>query len=336
MSERLKVVVGHLNADHRKGDVYSKLCRGQVLTSPSVGAYAYTSSEVEPVLTPEQRSFYEQNGFLVVKNLVPKQKLAKYRSRFQDICTGKTSTYGMTLMRDVAICKSEFVNSERAISKLQDFQWDNVLFEYCCLPEVLRYVKNFVGPNVMAMHTMLINKPPDPGTMTSRHPMHQDLYYFPFRPANRVVCSWTAMQKIDRNNGCLVVIPGTHKGDLLEHDYPEWEGGVNKMYHGIKDYNPDKDHRIWVEMEEGDTVFFHPVLVHGSGSNKTDGFRKSISCHYAASECEYTEQYDPKQEKIAKEIQDLVRKKTKTKVDVSFKDVWKYRARLVCGEQINL
>lgn len=46
------------------------------------------------------------------------------------------------------------------------------------------------------------------------------------------------------------------------------------MYHGIKDYNPDKDHRIWVEMEEGDTVFFHPVLVHGSGSNKTDGFRK--------------------------------------------------------------
>lgn len=65
------------------------------------------------------------------------------------------------------------------------------------------------------------------GTMTSRHPMHQDLYYFPFRPANRVVCSWTAMQKIDRNNGCLVVIPGTHKGDLLEHDYPEWE--VRKM-----------------------------------------------------------------------------------------------------------
>jgi len=42
----------------------------------------------------------------------------------------------MTLMRDVAICKSEFVNSEKAISKLQDFQWDEVLFEYCCLPEV--------------------------------------------------------------------------------------------------------------------------------------------------------------------------------------------------------
>jgi phytanoyl-CoA hydroxylase len=38
----------------------------------------------------------------------------------------------------------------------------------------------------MAMHTMLINKPPDPGTLTSRHPLHQDLYYFPFRPADKV------------------------------------------------------------------------------------------------------------------------------------------------------
>lgn len=47
--------------------------------------------------------------------------------------------------------------------------------------QVLDYVECFTGPNIMAMHTMLINKPPDPGTRTSRHPMHQDLHYFPFR-----------------------------------------------------------------------------------------------------------------------------------------------------------
>ena len=31
------------------------------------------------------------------------------------------------------------------------------------------------------------------------------------------------MQKVSRENGCLVVIPGTHKGELMEHTYPEWE-----------------------------------------------------------------------------------------------------------------
>jgi len=39
--------------------------------------------------------------------------------------------------------------------------------------QILDYVECFLGPNIRAMHTMLINKPPDPGTQTSRHPLHQ-------------------------------------------------------------------------------------------------------------------------------------------------------------------
>jgi phytanoyl-CoA hydroxylase len=75
----------------------------------------------------------------------------------------------------------------------------------------------------MAMHTMLINKPPDAGALTSRHPMHQDLQYFPFRPAERITCAWTAMERVDERNGCLVVVPGSHKSPLRPHAYPDWE-----------------------------------------------------------------------------------------------------------------
>ena len=80
---------------------------------------------------------------------------------------------------------------------------------FVCLPWQ-DYVEAFTGPNIRAMHPMLINKPPDSGKMTSRHPLHQDLHYFPFRPADRIVCAWTAMEHIDDKNGCLVVLPGTH------------------------------------------------------------------------------------------------------------------------------
>ena len=52
-------------------------------------------------------------------------------------------------------------------------QQDPVLFQYCSLPEILQYVECFTGPDIMAMHTMLINKPPDPGSKSSRHPLHQ-------------------------------------------------------------------------------------------------------------------------------------------------------------------
>ncbi|XP_077989224.1 phytanoyl-CoA dioxygenase, peroxisomal-like isoform X2 [Glandiceps talaboti] len=234
-------------------------------------------------------------------------------------------------MRDVAIAKSEFVPGEKAVTKIQDFVHDPVLFEYCCLPEIVQYVECFTGSNLRAMHTMLINKPPDPGTLTSRHPMHQDLHYFPFRPAERIVCSWTAMERVHRGNGCLVVLPGTHKGTLKQHDYPEWEGGVNKMYHGVKDYAPDHP-RVHLEMEAGDTVFFHPLLIHGSGTNRTTGFRKAISCHYASADCHYIDISGTSQDIIAKEVEGIAKKYLGPDAQITFQDLWKVRSRHVKGD----
>ena len=55
------------------------------------------------------------------------------------------------------------------------------------------------------------------------------------------------------------------------------KGGVNKLYHGVRDFDPNAP-RVHLPMEMGDTVFFHPLLIHGSGMNKTKGFRKVIQC----------------------------------------------------------
>lgn len=78
------------------------------------------------------------------------------------------------------------------------------------------------------MHSMLINKPPDSGALTSIHPLHQDLYYFPFRPADRIVGVWTAMEKVTQDNGCLLVVPGSHRKNLLKHGYPKVS--INSCY----------------------------------------------------------------------------------------------------------
>ena len=53
------------------------------------------------------------------------------------------------------------------------------------------------------------------------------------------------------------------------------------MYHGIKDM-PTGVEPLYLEMEPGDTVFFHPLLIHGSGANKTAGFRKVHCPNYVS------------------------------------------------------
>ncbi len=137
------------------------------------------------------------------------------------------------------------------------------------------------------------------------------------------------MERIDGANGCLFAHPGSHQdGALHRHEYPDWEDGVNKMYHGVR--GMDEAQRVELHMDRGDTVFFHPLMVHGSGPNRTDRFRKAISCHFASSDCHYIDVAGTTQESIAKEVDEIVKRKG---LKLSFQDVWHLRSRRVRGPQ---
>ena len=77
------------------------------------------------------------------------------------------------MMRDVSYKDLVGASNERIVNKIQDFLWDEELSNFALLPEVLDVVECFTGPDIRAMHSMLINKPPDSGKKTSRHPTHQ-------------------------------------------------------------------------------------------------------------------------------------------------------------------
>ena len=81
-------------------------------------------------------------------------------------------------------------------------QDDEVLFSYTSHPAVAKYVEAIIGEDFKSVHTMLINKPPE-GVRSgeeqqkfagsSRHPPHQDLWYFPFRPVSFCIGTWRAV-----------------------------------------------------------------------------------------------------------------------------------------------
>jgi len=238
-------------------------------------------------LSDAQHRDYEENGFLVVPGLFAPEELELWVKRFLEIVEGRVEpAEGMLVMRDVMVVKGAIDPESQAerIAKIQDFHGDPVLFEsYCKHPKLLDWVESLIAsPDIKSIHNMLINKPPG---VDGRHPFHQDLLYFPFRPAEAIVATWTALDPCTRENGCLVVLPGSHKGELLAHENPDWEW-LNLGYFGAAGVGKGAE-RVHLEMEPGDTVFFHPLLLHGSGRNRTEGFRKAISCHYASARCRY-------------------------------------------------
>ncbi|XP_035737403.1 phytanoyl-CoA dioxygenase, peroxisomal-like [Vespa mandarinia] len=280
-------------------------------------------------LTFNQRLFYEKNGFLIIPDLIPQRILDKCSKRYDDIISRNIDPGLITIMRDVA--------DRKLVNKIQNINHDQVFEEYFEYDKLLDIVECITGPNIMAMHSMLIAKPPDAGYGSSSHPPHQDLHYFPFRPADKIVATWTAIEPCNRSNGCLYVIPGTHGLDkLYEHDYPPGSkpNTVNKFYYGIWDL-PPMDDRSYIVMKPGDTVFFHPLLIHGSGINRSNGSRKAISCHYASSDCYYIEAKTPTEKQNQNEIL-MAFKKRFPNSNVTYEDIWRLKSKLVRGARSSL
>ena len=237
-------------------------------------------------LTPEQLASYRELGYVLVPDLMSPAALERYEARFVSIAEGRTPCEPpMNVMQDVMVVKGAVAPKTplHGVNKLMNFEDDPVLYGYTTEPALLAAVRDLIGPDIYSISTNVFNKPPG---VDGRHPLHQDLRYFRIRPADKIVAAWTALGPTTRESGCLAVIPESHKGGLLDHEDPDWEY-VNAGFFGIE--APQDLARVHVEMQPGDTLLFHPLLVHGSGRNRSDRFRRAISSHYAAAECHQPE-----------------------------------------------
>lgn len=226
---------------------------------------------------------YQRDGYLLVPGLFGAEILRRLERRFEALALGHVpADEAVVIMRDVMVVKGDVTPASQlhAVNKLLSFENDPVLFDYALAPPLLEIVRGLIGPDVMTISTNIFNKPPG---VDGRHPLHQDLRYFSLRPANRIVGSWTAISPTTRRNGCLVVIPGSHTGELLQHGAPDWER-VNSGFFAAR--GVDIDARVHLEMQPGDTLIFHPLLIHGSGRNRSSGFRRAISAHFASTQCQ--------------------------------------------------
>ena len=258
--------------------------------------------DADRTISDEMLDSYWEQGYVVVRDLVGAEDRERWILRLVDIVEGRVELAPEILvMTDVMVAKGAVTPGSRmeAIAKIQDFEQDPVLDTYTTNDGILDCVERIVGRDVMTIHTMLINKPPN---VDGRHPLHQDLIYFPFRPADSIVATWTALEPVNKENGCLVVVPGSHRGELRRHENPDWEH-VNGGYFGAADVEDLKAQRVHLEMNPGDTVFFHPVLLHGSGRNRTDSFRRAISAHYASTKVSWewtVQQFDSRHYRIVR------------------------------------
>lgn len=140
-------------------------------------------------------------------------------------------------------------------------------------PAVLGILTQLLGTDVDLFLSQFIFKAPS----AYGQPWHQDSYYFPFSESHQVGV-WLAVTRATVRNGCLWVVPGTHRDPIHEH-VPDDRPNATHAYTGVPDV--DQAAAVPVEMSPGDVLFFDSHLLHSSTDNASDEVRAAFVCHYA-------------------------------------------------------
>ncbi len=129
---------------------------------------------------------------------------------------------------------------------------------------------------VKCMQSMLFLKPPG----LQGQAWHQDERFIPTRDRS-LIGAWIALDDATTENGCLWVIPGSHRDGVL---YPFRDHGRPDEFDPTDEaYDFDAAGAVPVEVQTGDVVFFNGYLLHRSLKNRTNGTRRALVNHYMSS-----------------------------------------------------
>ncbi|MGW2046359.1 phytanoyl-CoA dioxygenase family protein [Streptomyces sp. NPDC001858] len=220
-----------------------------------------------PILTQAGLRQYREDGFTVVRALFGDDEVGRLCEEFAALHASGRPVPGHFEPRPGA------TDPLRAYPRAMNPHEIVPLARQALLDARLRGVlEQLLGEEPLAAQSMFYFKPPG----ARGQALHQDNFYLRVEPGT-CVAAWLACDVIDRDNGGLEVVPGTHRMDLF---CPE---EADEAVSFAREYVPPPPGLTAtpVDMAPGDVLFFNGSLVHGSQPNRSaDRFRRSFIGHY--------------------------------------------------------
>lgn len=232
-------------------------------------------------MTSQQWAQYDRDGYLKLGKLLNDDDLRALQQRIDEIMLGKAKVdYDKMLMQidsesgkyeDAGQQTRGFKGATINYRKIQELEFDPLFLAYMQRP-VFREICEHVYGNVpiAAFRAMFMNKPARKGTFL---PWHQDRWVHLDR--DPLVTLWTALDPATVGNGCVQVVPGSHKLGLINPAHPS---GFLTKEQAAHHATPDKI--VYLELQPGEVALLHNYLLHASDVNRTDTSRRAFSVCY--------------------------------------------------------
>jgi ectoine hydroxylase-related dioxygenase (phytanoyl-CoA dioxygenase family) len=222
------------------------------------------------------RDAFDRDGFVLVRDYAP-EACATMLERVVDLArrAADHEDIAPAFVMPEANLRGNSGRPEELVSKMFRLHRDSVFAPFAARDDLTALVATLLGAgDVDCFLSQFIFK--NPGAWGQ--PCHQDSWYFPFAPPRPVVGAWLAVTEATLENGCLHVVPGSHREPVHDH-VPDRRPDANYGYVEIVDH--DLSNEVPVLLSPGDLLLFDSHLMHFSTDNVSTGVRAAMVFHYA-------------------------------------------------------
>jgi ectoine hydroxylase-related dioxygenase (phytanoyl-CoA dioxygenase family) len=218
-------------------------------------------------LTPQEIARYQSEGWLIPDFRLPEPQVRAMREAL-----------------DALIADNPGVRPEKLVSAHIDgdngegVRGSAKFLELARDPQIVELVSGVIGEDVILWGCHVFCKPASEGFET---PWHQDGHYWPIRPlANCTV--WVALEESTVENGCLRVIPRSHRDHVLHEHLHEDRTDLTlnqRMVEGTFDESMSQD----IELQPGQMSLHDVYMIHGAAANTSAKRRTGVALRYMPS-----------------------------------------------------
>jgi len=223
------------------------------------------------MLSNEQVQQYHEQGYVNLGPIVSEEGLAEIAAEEHRLRNAKKRDTWADPEKNRAVFFGGLCDFSQPLRKL------------CTRGAHVEAMTELIGPNVALFFNQMVTKHPDKETTRSSFPWHQDNGYAQLDPDNNITV-WMAIDEATLENGCIWVIPGSHKHGLIEHNKQQdnWYQEVAVEEEGTP--NPVK---------AGEAIAFSAYTLHCSKLNTTNHPRRAFFMQYSEADAVHAKSGEP-------------------------------------------
>ncbi len=212
------------------------------------------------LLTQEQLNEFNENGYFILESAFRTEEIDALTAKIDEIVDGHNRRIGESGQAEGISRANEITFTPTLVRKDPMFQ------QFCAQDYFVEMMTDLLGPDVALFWDQAVYKRPE---THKDFPWHQDNGYGLVLSEHYVTC-WIALEDATVENGCIWVMPKTHKDGIVEHQ---------RTPLGWQCYFGD-DPGVPVPLKKGGMAVFSSLLFHRSGPNVSDSVRKAYIVQY--------------------------------------------------------